>query len=178
MQGVRGAVALSQMGGGALENLSGMFGQIGPNVLLATAASGGGGIFEIAKRLAAFQRTPSLVPDALSRILGPEAAGLAFLGAGFSPEQAEALGGGLRQGVPVGGSFGGSAKRLNYAPMLADQDREMMGIVAADSELNKVLIQQVTDTRKFMTEIGKMGAEMIEWLRKVAEFMQLLVLRD
>lgn len=178
VQGVRGSLALSNLGGGALENLTGLFGQIGPNALLAAATSGGGGVFEIAKRLSEFQRRPSLVPDALTRLLGPEAAGFALLGAGFSPEQAQALGGGLAQGAPIAGGFGASAKRLNYAPMLADQDREMMGIVASDARLNEILIQQVTDTRKMMVELGKHGAEIIEWLRKVTDFIQQLVMRD
>lgn len=166
-QGVRGALALSSLGGGALENLTGLFGQIGPNALLAAAASGGGGVFEIAKRLSEFQRNPSLVPDALTRILGPEAAGFALLGAGFSPQQAEALGGGLRAGVPVAGGFGASEKRLDYAPMLADQERELMGIVSADREVNRELIKQVTETRKFMAELGRVGAEMIVELREL-----------
>lgn len=176
VQGVRGALALSSLGGGALENLTGMFGQIGPNALLAAAASGGGGIFEITKRLAEFQRRPSLVPDALSRILGPEAAGFALLGAGFSPEQAQALGAGLGEGAPVKGGFGASAKRLDYAPMLAEQERELMGIVAADREVNRELIRQVTETRKFMAELGRVGAELVaevrELTRAIVELIQ------
>jgi hypothetical protein len=167
-QGVRGAVALSQLGGGALEQLTGNFAGLGEGALLAAAASEGGGIFEILKRLDAYRREPSRVPGAIGGVLGG-AAPFAYLGAGFSPEQAEALGRGVTATEPGLGGFGANAGNLRLAPRLAEQEREILGIVASKPDVNERLIEEVTNTRKFMVGLGEIGADMILALRDLIE---------
>ena len=99
MHGVKSGLKLSQIGQKGASSFASQFGGLTDTAMQAEAFGQTSDPLEAIKLMQQMSQDPEMVRQIIIKHLGPEAAGLAFAGSGFSGAQAQTLKGGLAPGV-------------------------------------------------------------------------------
>lgn len=171
MQGVRGALQLSQIGVGAARGFAGGFGGLADAAIQAEAFRRASSPLEAIEIMQQLAEDPGAIASVVNRQLGPEAAGLAFAGRGFSGEQARVLSGGILPGRVREGMGGADPGRLAVSRQLASNELDLMRATAADPGMNRTMISLLQEIS--LTLIG-MSTSTAGYLKTVDDTLRFL----
>lgn len=150
--GVGASTRLSQMGQGAAQGFSGMFGGLATSAIQAEAFSSSSSPMAALRRMEKMSADPRLARKAVISQLGPEVASLAFAGQGFGADQAEALAGKLPPGAITPSLGGGRAGPLSRAMAQGQQRNLAAGL--QNPEMTRQMIATAAALKAFTIDFS------------------------